>query len=368
MWLTLMFVPSTVMAQATATAPAKAVPTVAGTPEGSSAGKDEKSGGAAGTLASAGSSAPADSASPFGLAVGLSESVGLGTFVANPFARTPTVGTTLTLNPSVRFTLAGKKMVAAAKWSGYLEHTKPDNAMGRSFAPTDVFLTVSLPAVATIPGAGISVSPGVRYTVPVSYESSFASSRGTSGLSVVLARSLYGFDLSYTGAVNKGFFGYTSKVATAKEALLTDDQGRRVIVCREGEQFCGSAGMNTQFSFSNILAVGFNLSSKMSVSATYVLINGFRYAATETIDEFTPRTTDTAGNPVAKVGRGRADSVWGIVEMNYTLTSSLSVNAGIATVGPPKTADSKGYRFPFFDLLSPASNLTSYSLGVNGTF
>lgn len=306
--------------------------------------------------------------SPFGFTISFSEQVGIGTFVANEFARTPTIGSFLMLQPSYRFSVKGVPMVATVRQNLFLEHTRPDNMTGRRFSPSDTQLNLVLPGLYTEKFTGISLTAIFRYTLPISYESRYATSFGTPGVMVSLSRSLYGFDLGLTSSFNKGLYRYTSRVATPDMAALTDGDGRSIIICRGGATACGSGGMNTNFSFWNNLSVRYNVTSKLSLGISYMLLNTFRYAAIDEVDEFTSEKRDSEGKRIAKAGMGRSDSTWSSIDADYAILPNLSVSFAIQTFQPVFTRDNKSFRFPFFDTRSYADNLTSYNLGINASF
>jgi len=93
----------------------------------------------------------------------------------------------------------------------------------------------------------------------------------------------------------------------------------------------------------------------------------WRNAATMEADEFTPRGLDVNGNPVAQVGLRPNDVMSGSLGANYNLTDVFSLSFTIANDGPVKTFDNKGFRNPFLDLVSPASNFTTYAVSIYAT-
>lgn len=200
-----------------------------------------------------------------GSAVALGQGVGLGTFVADEYARTPQVSTSLMLMPRYTFEVAEKKLVASMRQMFALEETRPDNATGRRLAWSDTTAMLAAPRIVVEPFTGVSVTPSVRYAAPLSLESMFASSFGTLGAAVALDRAFGHLELNGSFTATKGLFRYTSRVVTSEEALVTDDASRAVMVCRGGEQFCGSAGMNSDFAFRTALAVRYRLDRKSVV-------------------------------------------------------------------------------------------------------
>ncbi|MBI5547479.1 MAG: hypothetical protein HY901_26655 [Deltaproteobacteria bacterium] len=301
-----------------------------------------------------------------GSAVGVAESVGLGTLVANENARTPTVATQLSLAPRFGFEARGTKLALAARQNLSFEQTRPDNPTGRRFDLDDLRLGLAAPKILAHEGTGLSFTPSLRYLVPTSYASRWSGSYGNLGGALGLAWSKLGIELSYGFGLNKGFPRYEARSVSEAETM-TDPDGRAVVLCRGAEGFCASSGMNPNWGLSNALSARYSYKKRVSVALSYVLINQFHYAATDVADPYTSKKTDTDGNPVVKVGAGRSDVVWGTLEVEVALVDHLSLGLSIVNVGPAKTRDNKRLRFPFFDTESAADNLTSFSLGLTAS-
>ncbi len=305
-----------------------------------------------------------------GSALGLSQSVGLGTFVADEHARTPTTATQLLLAPRFGFDLGGVALAVSARQTLSWEETQPDNPTGRRFDLDDTRLSVAAPRLLVEPFTGVGLTPSVRYLLPTSYASQGAGSHGTLGLGLGLARG-FGSDsgnqveVAYAFAFNKGFARYTAKGVAS--GPVADPEGRAVVLCRSGESTCASAGMNTDYSFANTLSLRWAYGRRVSVGLGLTLVNQFGYPAAAIDDPYTSTKTDVDGNPVARTGAGRRDVVWGSFDVEVALTERWSVGISVTNVGPTRTRDNQRLRFPFFDTESAADNLTSFSLGVTAT-
>jgi hypothetical protein len=65
-------------------------------------------------------------------------------------------------------------------------------------------------------------------------------------------------------------------------------------------------------------------------------------------------------------GQTQRDTTYANIDVTYTITDYLSASLGTETFQPPKTADNKSFRFPFFT--PDANNFTSFYLALAGSF
>jgi hypothetical protein len=66
--------------------------------------------------------------------------------------------------------------------------------------------------------------------------------------------------------------------------------------------------------------------------------------------------------------QGQTDRMVGAIGASYRLTEAISVSLAVGTIQPPRTADGKAFRFPFFAFRNIEDSLTSYSLAFLGTY
>lgn len=301
----------------------------------------------------------------FSLGLDLDHSVGLGTFVNSTYYSL-LVGS-LVASPSYTFKLGPVKLAVSAKESFSWEYTLPDNDNGRRYSWTDPRLGLAAPGLFKEPFTGIAFTPNLGATIPLSLESQFASTITTVSAGLGLSRSLWKFDLGYKIGGSRGFHGNAAKVPS-KELGKSDDLGQLVFVCRTDEKYCGSAGLNTAWSLSNGLSLGFSPIEPLAFEAGYTIVNAWKYASTDVVDEYTPKALDSNGNSVARAGMGRSDKVVASVGATWAFNDRLSASLGVGTEGPAKTNNNKSFRFPFFDFVSSADNLTAFSLTLSAAF
>jgi len=296
-----------------------------------------------------------------GSAASLGTSMGIGTLVENRYARTPLVTADLDLMPRYKRNVLGVDFALSLRELASFELTRPDNPSGTRATWSDLYVTLSTPKILAA-GEWLTFTPGLRYVAPISRESLWSGSRGDLVALGVLGFKLGGLEASWSASASKGLRGHTSRLVTPEDAER-DSDGRPTAFCRAGAGACGSLGMNMNWAVRNALEVGYSIGS-FSFSATYILINQFNYAAVDTEDAYTPQKTDSSGRRVAQVGAGRADQVWGVLGAEWEFSEGLALSLELLTIGPAKTADNQSLRFPFFDFVGPADNLTQVSVGV----
>lgn len=343
---------------AAAPAPATPAPTPAAAPE------PVQTSPAAVEVVSQTSEEEQEEKSGFRIGVSLDHSMGQGTLVAPEYSSY--VAGALVIAPSYGFNVRDFKLSASARASVGWEYTLPDSATGRRITYSDIRLGLAAPALYKESFTGISVSPSIGLSVPISLESLHASTITVVSANVGLSRAFGNLSLKYRLGASRGIHGSGQRLESRSNAR--DPFGNLIFLCRTDEEFCGTTGNNTAWSLSNSLGADYQVTEKLSVSASLGVSNSWKYAVVDEADEFTPKALDSNGNPVAHAGMGRGDRLSGSLGVSYAITDRYSVSAGMGTEGPPKTKDNKNFRFPFFDFVSGPDNLTSYSVTFSANF
>lgn len=91
---------------------------------------------------------------------------------------------------------------------------------------------------------------------------------------------------------------------------------------------------------------------------------GLAFADSWTYDNGTITTDDSYVGEYAKVGRGHSQYSQGSLVLSYTPIKYATVNFGMVSTQPWKTADNKTLRFPWFDTVSPSKNYTKFILSA----
>ena len=320
------------------------------------------------TLASAVSArTPEEQANQTGLQIitSLDHWLGVGTFVDSKSFSYLTAN--LTVQPQVLFGVKGVRLAASATLRGSYEYTMPDNDTGRRFAPADIRLGLSAPALFRDKAlTGISVTPSMGVLIPTSLESWNAGLITSLSLGAAATRSfttpIGGFDLRLSLGGSRGFFtNPVNGVRVCRDATCAvqrDAFGNQTVLSRPNELFGASAGMNTAWSLNIASQVNWRASGEVIVYVGYTFIKTWREAATLTLDDMSPKGVDANGNPVARSGYGQVDRTSAFVGASYQLNEHYSLDLGLSTVQLPLTATGQ-VRFPFFSFGALADNSTT---------
>lgn len=292
----------------------------------------------------------------FGGIVVLEQSLGLGTFVADEYARNPYYGWSLTLRPRYFFT---DKLFAELRFTLQGELTKSyttSTTHKRQVMPSDLFLTLKYQNLYTIPVLNIALSPSLRFGAPTSYESRYRNLylSGAAGLDM---QRIFGshFLLYYSFRFNKNFNETFTPTLDDKVALTrfrgVEDAGGGMVV--------NGVDNNISYSVYNSLAATGIISDEWSITLVVGIQNSWTYANIAK-DEFSSQ--------YAKAGRGQRDSTFGTLDVTYQPFKHVGFSLGVSSSQPAKTRDNKKFRFPFFDFSSEGNNYTNFYFDVYATF
>lgn len=299
----------------------------------------------------------------FRLGVEMDHALGQGIFVD---ARYSLFVGTLVLAPSYSFLFRNVRLNASAQGSFSWEYTPPDNATGRRWSYSDIRLGLSAPAVWRESRSGVSLTPTFGLLVPISLESRYASTITSLSLGARLSRRfLQKLDVGLTLTGSRGVHGRTFVGTLPSNAR--DEQGNLLFVCRRDEAYCGILGNNTAWSTAAMLDVGYAATENLRLFANFGLSKAWKYAPPR--DEYSSKAVSSNGTPVVCDGVCTADRMTGVLGVSYALTDVLGLSGAVSTLQQPLTNQgSRSVRFPFFDFLSTADNLTSYSLTLSARF
>lgn len=121
-------------------------------------------------------------------------------------------------------------------------------------------------------------------------------------------------------------------------------------------------GVSTEFSWSNALAVSFPIWDKLSASATYSYTRYWSHHR-----DLDPQF-DAPLQGLQTSGRNTGDAVTGTLGLSYPVLKYLSLSGGISSSQTPKTADNKGFRFPWWNFSGAGANLSRVYLSATATF
>ncbi len=293
--------------------------------------------------------------------------VGSGSFYASGY-RNPYASGSLYVRP--RFNLGTKVALSLnARIFQLLEFTQPDEPTARRWIPLDTWIWLSAGNLYTEKHSRIRLSGQFRVVIPSSYESIYSNLALGMALGFSLSRSFklprdVGISLSVGSVFTKNFHTQIfrgsgpndttgcrglSNPSVAGQAALGE------LASVADTDTCGGT-LNTSFSVVSSGSLGVSW-KKLSFGVTLLVINAFRYAF--------PKDQLTSVNAVP---RGQADTTWGLISVGYDVNDHFNLALGLSSAQPARTADQKGYRFPFFDFQSGSySNNTQVFVSASGT-
>lgn len=335
------------------------------------------------------SPAPADVAepelepwwSPLALALSLDAAVGIGTFVAHDKADDPYYASSLRVAPSWSFSevlslsaglslnyewtylvtpchpASGPRPVGAPA----LDCSDTSDPNGRRATLSDLELELAHSRVVEL--EPVTVSAWTSLGLPVSRESRHTNNLFTLGLGgrveVKLAPIAVGLGLS----AHKFFPTAEAAVLDAVEAELPTAGGVPRARCASTRR--SACLLLSGFVPSWRASTGVDVSAELpllpGLSATVALEYSYSRRFGREPDAFSSPRVDADGVRVVD-GVSSDDTTSGTIELGYTLDDSLSFAFGTNSTQPARTEDGRALRFPFYDLISPAQNHTTWYL------
>ena len=300
--------------------------------------------------------------------VSLNPSMSAGTLYAGPTARP---GVDFSLGYSARLAFAPGFGLNASQFVTKSIVTNADSGAARPYDTTAGDIVMGLqwsPRFADdkgvkkplmLPG-GIRVGTNVQMILGVSRSSRYVGRLGQIGPVVNLSRGFLGGKLSTVAGI-----AFLKNINRAVGASVPVEDGTALARLNGPELLAGGfvlTGQNvTSHAVRYVLSANLDLGSRWSVSATYLLFNNFRqFDAPD--DQYTAK--------YGRVGRGRTDSQWGILGVNYNVDEAGHWSAALSgfTASAPFSADNKTLRFPFWDFRSPQDNLSAINASLSFAF
>ncbi len=303
--------------------------------------------------------------SGFQLQLGLDHFLGLGTFVNEALYSSLTAS--LSVSPIYLFRLGKQRLVASASFRVSYEYTLPDVETGRRTQVSDTRLGLSAPVVfRDTKYTGIAFSPGVSLALPTSLESWNAGLITSLGASVTASRSLGPIDFRFTLSGSRGFFA--NPFNGVRNTSATDANGHLLVVCHnKDDAYCGFSNWNTAWAFSVGGGVQWRVTGSLLLQVGYTFGKSWRYAATPTVDDFTPKALDANGNPAARTGLGQADRTSAFIAASYQINDHYSLDLGLQTFQSPLTATGQ-VRFPWLPFGTWADNTSSIFFSLDAAY
>jgi len=292
---------------------------------------------------------------PYSLSFSLGNSMGMGVFAPN--VNTGTFVTSLGVNGSYRLqkniSVGMGFSVYKSLINSYVTHTTYPKELEYS----DVSLSASWGKFYQDSWSGVSFSGNAGLKLPISIESRhqgllFALSAGVNAI-----RKFWEINCSYAFSFKKNFHRWTAAQVPNQyyippSPILEWNDPELVL-----NRFQPQRYNNSSFSFSNRFSASYGFMEKFSFSISFGLAHAFKYS--KPIDEFSVEDADSVG---------RTDIMMGGLNLNYAAYDNVSLSFGASTAQAPYYRDNTGIRFPFFDFVSTADNLTSLYLNLTYTY
>ena len=298
--------------------------------------------------------------------VALTTSLGTGSFAPSESYKNHFVAQSVFLSAGYRI---WKGLSVRANWSFDWEYTQPDNASGRRFFPRDVNLMMAWGNPIDAIKKYLTHSLFLRVQLPTSLLAQVETRLLRLGLGLSLGKTIKGIvTLNYQFAFNKSFHRYTSPVFNQSEAALPS------IVLRQSTRnglglsdgFAPIPGVrNTEWMVQNTLSIMFHPHKTVTIGASFGIFNLFRYAMP--IDEFTP-TIPTVDGPVQADAVGRIDFTVGDVFVSWRPIRHFGIALGATSWQTPFSANNRSLRLPFFNVVTPNDNTTTFYLQLSGSY
>lgn len=289
--------------------------------------------------------------------------LGLGAFVANEGARNVDWNMSVSLRPSLtlfdKLKLTLRVDVAKPMTTTYQGSVNADasaSSLKRQLTVSDIMFITSVPEIYKEPVTGIYIGAGLTTYAPVSMLSRATTQVIAFRPHVNVGWAWEGLSLSYALYFKKNFHRFTNP--TFNTAVLPDSLQFRpggVEDLGNGEIADGTL-RNTSHLIYNYAEVSYTLFDQLTASLSLFVINSFKYPLPLS-DEFSSEYAKAAA---------QRDYTWGTLELGYQPWEHLSFSVGVSSYQPAFTADNKRLRFPFYDFVSPADNLTSFYFDVVG--
>jgi hypothetical protein len=253
----------------------------------------------------------------------------------------------------------------------FYEYTPPDSSTGKRANWSDARIAVSMPALIKESFTGIVATPSFNVIFPTTPESWNAGLITRVGLGLSANRVFMSpIGMIQVGAGGIGTFGaYRNPQRLVYKDNRRDPAGNPIVLCRTGEQVCGSFGNNPMFAIQASMGVTWSITDFLFASISYGLQPNWTYSAAPTIDEYTPKCVDTNGNPCAQTGINAGIPLQSAsVSVSFNITDVISGSLYVWNWGPIYSLDMKRWRFPYWDTEGPANNYTVIGFSLGATY
>jgi hypothetical protein len=307
----------------------------------------------------------------FNWGVGLSQQMGQSTFKAAVDTENAEMlmdlKSALSLNGSYGFTAAGVRLSASTGGNVSYELSTPNNVRGRRFFWSDLRFGLAAPGIYKESVTGITVSPSLNLSAPISEVSQWQNVITASSVGVTLARGFGKVNTRLSLGASKTFFYRDGPGYSADKASTIRDQNQvQLYLCRADDVHC-FGGLNPNYSLSSGLGVSWAPMEKLSLAMNFGLSKSVK--PTQPIDEYSSQATfDGTSDPVV-VATGSSDMMTGSLSASWAFNRQVGLALSMNTAQKPfYEGESKGLRFPFYGFEGQERSATSFSLALSSSF
>jgi hypothetical protein len=331
-------------------------------------GDDKKQPDATRNVAALGAAALAlgGAAKPWRIVATFEQTLGAGTFVSEPSARQPAYGYSLSVLGTYAIGKLGDgRALAFTRVSFDQQLTNTFVASGtrpREFFFRDIQLGVTAPGFVNLKDFGALIGGSTSIFLPVSKPAVAADRvlRWQIGPSILKNFENVGPG-SLTLQLSEGFrkdFGPRVPTISSTEVL-----------CRTPTDDCLGSFANLNFALLHTISANYGVGD-WSFNLFWQVSNNFFHSLDDS--ELPPGFQQEVGrSPNATASFDHRMLSFSAVSVNYTVNDNWFLTAGVSSFGPmlvQRGNNPNGIRFPFFDLDSTASNISSYFFDVNFTY
>lgn len=273
----------------------------------------------------------------------IDHSVGVGSFMLNQWAKQPYFASTVRLQPSVNIWKSLRAQMVLQATKEWIASSTQTYAVPNQAIIQDLWLGLAMPNIYTEEITGIGVGAGLWVFAPASLQSRTETLIVGGRPFATLSWNKWGISAAYTISFRKNFHQYTHPMVDAREGNVecTNTAGRCFVtsvaagpVARAGESDLQPIGggkvldlrrRNVSHQLLNFVTLGYTLFDSVSLSATGVLINTWRYPL-----ERDPALSSVYANNVW----GHSDAYWVNLDLSYQMFDKVGFSTGLFTFQP----------------------------------
>jgi len=296
---------------------------------------------------------------PFSGSVGLSTSVGSGTFIADKYSDMPRVVQSLSLSGTYRIDALPFLALFSVSQGFSFEYTDPAARTGRKWDYQDLSFGFNAPNIWYHEETGLALTTSLGVSLPTSFGSRQTNKYAGVGGGLSLGMPVGPIYAYGSLGLSKNFYRYTNVVVTQEDVTFGDEFGA---YCRNGQAYCRGGPYLTSWGMRASIGASYAIPflERLSTNAMLGWSTGWTFSPPEE-DEFT--------SPLLEDGTRtrQMDFISAGLGLSYNYSQLISLSGGVNTNQPWLTSDQKGIRNPLYNKYR-RSNSTSLYLSLSAGF